>query len=109
MANSPKPQNGEPFGLICPACGADQNHVTDCRPNVIGFRRRRRCYACNGRFTTYEVVVDGDAPLVIRGGRTSRPTLESLSPYLRRLETELVSGIGSHIDRFFVGIIRKED
>lgn len=109
MAETPSFHIDAAFGLICPTCGSDQNGVSDCRPNVIGYRRRRRCFSCQARFTTYEVVVDGDAPLVIRGGRTSRPTLESLAPYLRRLEAELVSGIGAHIDRFFVGIIRKED
>lgn len=99
----------EPHGLICPGCGSDRVDCTDSRPNVIGVRRRRRCVDCQTRFTTYEVVVQGDDPIVIRAGQTTRPTVESLAPYLRRLEAELVLGIGSHIDRFFVGIIRKED
>lgn len=109
MGRTPRDPVAEPFGLICPACGSDRNDCTDSRPNVIGVRRRRRCVDCAERFTTYEVLVQGDDPIVIRAGQTTRPTVENLAPYLRRLESELVSGIGAHIDRFFVGIIRKED
>jgi len=44
--------------MKCPFCGATDTQVIDSRVNDEGdsIRRRRRCQACNKRFTTYEVV-----------------------------------------------------
>jgi len=40
----------------CPFCGADETAVADTRLNDEGdvVRRRRKCNACDKRFTTYE-------------------------------------------------------
>jgi transcriptional repressor NrdR len=42
--------------MKCPFCGAHDTQVTDTRLNEEGdiVRRRRRCQACDKRFTTYE-------------------------------------------------------
>ena len=42
--------------MKCPFCGADETAVADTRLNEDGdvVRRRRRCKACDKRFTTYE-------------------------------------------------------
>ncbi len=42
--------------MKCPFCGADDTQVIDSRINEEGnsIRRRRRCAACDKRFTTYE-------------------------------------------------------
>jgi transcriptional repressor NrdR len=42
--------------MKCPFCGADDTQVIDSRVNDLGdsIRRRRRCNACDKRFTTYE-------------------------------------------------------
>ncbi len=42
--------------MRCPFCGADETAVVDTRLNEEGdvVRRRRRCNACDKRFTTYE-------------------------------------------------------
>ncbi|MPS48587.1 transcriptional regulator NrdR [Methylobacillus sp.] len=42
--------------MKCPFCGADDTQVIDSRVNEEGdsIRRRRRCNACDKRFTTYE-------------------------------------------------------
>ena len=42
--------------MKCPFCGADETAVADTRLNDEGdvVRRRRRCNACDKRFTTYE-------------------------------------------------------
>jgi transcriptional repressor NrdR len=42
--------------LKCPFCGADDTQVIDSRVNEVGdsIRRRRKCGACDKRFTTYE-------------------------------------------------------
>ncbi|HZX33575.1 MAG TPA: transcriptional regulator NrdR [Rhodocyclaceae bacterium] len=42
--------------MKCPFCGADDTAVADSRVNDEGdiVRRRRKCNACDKRFTTYE-------------------------------------------------------
>ncbi len=42
--------------MKCPFCGALESQVIDSRLNDEGdsIRRRRKCAACNKRFTTYE-------------------------------------------------------
>lgn len=42
--------------MKCPFCGTDDTQVIDSRVNDEGnsIRRRRRCAACEKRFTTYE-------------------------------------------------------
>jgi transcriptional repressor NrdR len=44
--------------MKCPFCGADDTQVVDSRVSEEGdrIRRRRRCAACDKRFTTYETV-----------------------------------------------------
>lgn len=49
-------------GFVCPNCDHQGTEVKDSRPRASdgGIRRRRRCPACEHRFTTWEVEV-GDA------------------------------------------------
>jgi transcriptional repressor NrdR len=44
--------------MKCPFCGSDDTQVIDSRVSEPGdsIRRRRRCTACQKRFTTYETV-----------------------------------------------------
>ena len=44
--------------MKCPFCGSDDTQVIDSRVSDAGdsIRRRRRCTACQKRFTTYETV-----------------------------------------------------
>src|SRR5450631_639361 len=44
--------------MHCPFCKAEDTQVIDSRVSDAGdsIRRRRRCAACNKRFTTYETV-----------------------------------------------------
>ena len=44
--------------MKCPFCGTDDTQVVDSRVSEEGdrIRRRRRCPACDKRFTTYETV-----------------------------------------------------
>jgi len=44
--------------MKCPFCGSDETQVIDSRVSESGdsIRRRRRCLACQKRFTTYETV-----------------------------------------------------
>lgn len=51
--------------MKCPYCGAEGSKVIDSRPTEDGerIRRRRECFACRMRFTTYEVVET--VPLIV--------------------------------------------
>ena len=42
--------------MRCPKCGCEESKVIDSRPseNNEAIRRRRECYRCGMRFTTYE-------------------------------------------------------
>ena len=96
--------------MKCPFCKADDTQVMDTRENEDGdtVRRRRRCTACEKRFTTYERV-ELQLPQVIKknGSRTEyqrdkckasmmlalrkRPvTTESLDAALDKIEERLV-------------------
>jgi transcriptional repressor NrdR len=57
--------------LICPFCGASNDHVVDSREVRDGaeIRRRRECDGCGRRFTTYERVDEVPATVVKRDGR----------------------------------------
>jgi transcriptional repressor NrdR len=94
----------------CPYCGDENTQVVDTRENDEGdtVRRRRRCAACDKRFTTYERV-ELQLPQVVKknGSRTDyqrdklkasmmlamrkRPvTTESIDGALDRIEEKLV-------------------
>jgi transcriptional repressor NrdR len=53
--------------MKCPFCGADDTQVVDSRAAEEGaaIRRRRRCAACDKRFTTYETA-DIRMPQVVK-------------------------------------------
>jgi transcriptional repressor NrdR len=95
----------------CPYCGDDNTQVVDTRENEDGdtVRRRRRCLACDKRFTTYERI-ELQLPLVVKknGSRVDfdrdkvkssmslalrkRPvTTESLDAAIDRIEERLVT------------------
>lgn len=44
--------------MRCPYCGCEDSKVVDSRPTDEGerIRRRRECFNCSKRFTTYEVI-----------------------------------------------------
>ena len=96
--------------MKCPFCGDENTQVVDTRENDEGdtVRRRRRCAACDKRFTTYERV-ELQLPQVVKknGSRTDyqrdklkasmmlamrkRPvTTESIDAALDRIEEKLV-------------------
>lgn len=60
--------------MRCPFCGADDTRVIDSRLANEGdqVRRRRRCAACNERFTTYEVA-ELSMPRVIKSNAAREP------------------------------------
>ncbi|MCB1915186.1 MAG: transcriptional repressor NrdR [Rhodocyclaceae bacterium] len=97
--------------MKCPFCGEQSTQVTDTRENEDAdiVRRRRRCLACDKRFTTYERI-DLKLPVVIKrnGSRTEfdrakllgsmklalrkRPVMaESVDAAIGRIEARLLS------------------
>jgi transcriptional repressor NrdR len=40
--------------MKCPHCGYNDSKVLDSRDVADSIRRRRQCFSCQGRFTTYE-------------------------------------------------------
>lgn len=63
--------------MRCPFCGADDTRVVDSRLANDGdqVRRRRRCVACDERFTTYEVA-ELTMPRVIKSNNAREPFSE---------------------------------
>ena len=57
--------------MKCPYCHKNESQVIDTRdlPDGEGIRRRRRCNACQQRFTTYERVQPVSLVIVKRDGR----------------------------------------
>ncbi len=55
--------------LKCPHCGASESRVIDTRSSGERIRRRRECFSCEERFTTYERVVLATPMVVKRDGR----------------------------------------
>jgi len=56
--------------MRCPFCHQDNDKVGDTRTSVDGFvvRRRRTCYACGKKFTTYERVETTQIRVIKRDG-----------------------------------------
>ena len=55
--------------MNCPYCGKQESRVIDSRSLDEGVRRRRRCLACDKRFTTYERVQPHDIFVIKKDGR----------------------------------------
>jgi transcriptional repressor NrdR len=90
--------------MRCPYCTEDNTQVVDTRENEEGdtVRRRRRCLACDKRFTTYERV-ELQLPLVVKknGSRTDydRDKLKSSMMLALRKRPVTAIGVESALDR----------
>ncbi len=60
--------------MKCPYCGCEESKVVDSRPTDEGerIRRRRECFNCSKRFTTYEVI-ETTPIMVIKRDNTREP------------------------------------
>jgi transcriptional repressor NrdR len=90
--------------MRCPFCGADDTRVVDSRLADEGdqVRRRRRCVACDERFTTYEIA-ELTMPRVIKSNDGREPFNDDKlrSGIMRALEKRPVA-----IDRIEAAISR---
>jgi transcriptional repressor NrdR len=90
--------------MRCPYCTEDNTQVVDTRENEEGdtVRRRRRCLACDKRFTTYERV-ELQLPLVVKknGSRVDydRDKLKSSMMLALRKRPVATAGVEAAIDR----------
>jgi transcriptional repressor NrdR len=90
--------------MKCPYCGDANTQVVDTRENEDGdtVRRRRRCLACDKRFTTYERV-ELQLPLVVKknGSRVDydRDKLQSSMTLALRKRSVPTESLDAAIDR----------
>src|SRR4030065_1926859 len=91
--------------MKCPFCNADDTNVMDSRVSEDGhkIRRRRRCQACDKRFTTYETVELRLPQVVKQNGMRSEfdatklRTSFSRALHKRPVPTELVDAAIDHV------------
>ncbi len=80
--------------MKCPFCQTDNTQVIDTRENEEGdtVRRRRRCLACDKRFTTYERI-ELRMPLIVKknGNRTDYEREKLLASLMLALRKRPVS------------------
>ncbi len=60
--------------MRCPYCGCEESKVVDSRPTDEGerIRRRRECFNCQKRFTTYEVI-ETTPIMIVKRDKTREP------------------------------------
>ena len=83
--------------MECPFCGKVDTGVIDSRPTKEGgIRRRRKCLACAGRFTTYEATTEQLLFLLMKrhagkgaSMKSSEAVLSFMSSALRGLSQDL--------------------
>jgi len=68
----------------CPYCGRQESRVIDSRSVDDGVRRRRKCLACNTRFTTYERVQPHDIFVIKKDGRREEFSRDKLRLGIRK-------------------------
>lgn len=84
----PKSLTGGSNALPCPSCGKTRSAVIDGRPAGETFRRRRVCFGCAHRFTSYEVATENDprtANVREIEARLIREQIQRLESYLQKL------------------------
>jgi transcriptional repressor NrdR len=98
----------------CPNCGRQESRVIDSRSVDEGVRRRRRCLACNTRFTTYERVQPHDIFVIKKDGRREQFSRDKLLLGIRKacekrpLPTGAIDKFVDDIEAELYKMIKKE-
>ncbi len=100
--------------MRCPFCKGDDTKVIDSRRAREGFqiRRRRKCLACERRFTTYEEVEESPLRVIKKDGRREpfdrRKVLNSMIVACRKrpISTQVLDDAVSRIE---AGIAKRFD
>ncbi len=100
--------------MKCPFCGSDDTQVIDSRVSEAGdsIRRRRKCAACQKRFTTYETV-ELRLPQVVKtnGNRADFDTNRLRVGFARALHKRPVptESVDAAIDRIVQRVLSRGD
>jgi transcriptional repressor NrdR len=102
--------------MKCPFCGNADTQVVDSRVNEAGdtIRRRRRCIACDKRFTTFETAELRLPQIVKSNGMREEFSSEKLREGFRRalhkrpVSTELVDRAIDHIRQKLLAMGERE-
>ena len=102
--------------MHCPFCKAEDTQVIDSRVSDNGdsIRRRRRCLACQKRFTTYETVELRMPQVVKQDGSRTEFDLDKLrtgfmrAPHKRPVPTPLVDDAVATIAQQVLGLGERE-
>jgi hypothetical protein len=70
------------LGMLCPACAGDTGVIDTRAADSNTIRRRRVCFACGLRLTTYETITDNPA----RGTERMRRQVAELRAIAERIE-----------------------
>jgi len=70
--------------MHCPYCGGQESRVIDSRSLDEVVRRRRKCLACNARFTTYERIQPHDIFVIKKDGRREEFSRDKLLSGIRK-------------------------
>lgn len=70
--------------MRCPYCSFRDSKVTDSRATDDGIKRRRQCFACGERFTTFEAVQLSVVQVVKKDGRREDFNREKVLAGLRK-------------------------
>jgi len=109
--------------MKCPFCGADNDRVVDSRSSADGasIRRRRECFGCERRYTTYEQIEEMPLRVVKKDGRRvpfnrknilvgmtkaceKRPvSMELLEAVARRIEQDIWQKFDREVPTKFIG------
>ena len=109
--------------MRCPYCGCEDSKVVDSRPTDDGerIRRRRECFNCLKRFTTYEIV-ESTPMMVIKRDNSREPfsrekltngilracekrpdSVEAIEAVIDRVEIKVYSNVDREIPSSMVG------
>lgn len=109
--------------MKCPYCGCEDSKVVDSRPTDDGerIRRRRECFNCLKRFTTYEIV-ESTPMMVIKRDNSREPfsrekltngilracekrpvSVEAIEAVIDRVEIKVYSNVDREIPSSMVG------
>lgn len=102
--------------MKCPFCNESETKVIDSRTLNEGFsiRRRRKCEACNRRFTTYENV-EISMPMVVKlDGRREPYQREKIESGIKKacqkrpISTQQIENLIENIEKGILDISEKE-